>query len=465
VILFRSAGEAEYGVAQDLIVVVPGITGSALRRGERVLWDLSVAAVAHGLSRTAQVLQALRLPDGLGDAEPEGAYRLEPAGLIQGWHLWPGFWAGAGYGLLLHRLRRLHPDPARVVAFAFDWRLSNRVTAHFLKATVETELGRWRERTGQADAKVIYVCHSMGGLITRYYLEVLGGRDTAKQLITIGTPYSGSIKAVKALTGGLLPLLPRLNEQLVGVAATLPAVHQLLPTYHCVQTSGDPVTLTAAGLPGLPSTAAADAHGLQREIADAAHHNGPASYERYMFGGRRQPTDQSVSSTSTGLRYHRHQRGTNHAGDGTVPLFSSVAPEDDTTAAGVFYATRHSVLQRHGALLDQVIDKVSGVDLGEILAPPVELALDLPEFAVTGTDIPCSVTADVPDLLLHARVRHLNGTVLDEHIPLYPDGHGAYTTNLVLPSGTWQVDIETAATTPLVRVGDVLVVSNLTGDT
>jgi hypothetical protein len=447
-------------VAQDLIVVVPGITGSVLRRGERVLWDLSVAAVAHGLSRTAQVLQALRLPDGLGDAEPEGAHWLEPAGLIQGWHLWPGFWAGAGYGLLLHRLRRLHPNPARVVEFAFDWRLSNRVSARWLQATVETELGRWRERTGQPDAKVIYVCHSMGGLVARYCLEVLGGRETARRLITIGTPYSGSIKAVKALTDGLLPLLPWLNEQLVGVAATLPAVHQLLPTYHCVQTSGDPATLTAAGLPGLPSDAVADAHALQGEIADAARRNGAPPYERYVFGGHRQPTDQSVSSTPTGLRYYRHQRGTDHAGDGTVPLFSSVAPEDGTTAAGVFHATRHSGLQRHGALLDEVIDKVNGVDLGGILAPPAELALDLPEVAVAGTDIPLSVTADLPDLLLQAHVWHLNGTVLDEHIPLHPDGHGAYTTTLQLPYGTWQVEVETVAVTPPARVGDVIVVSD-----
>jgi Lecithin:cholesterol acyltransferase len=447
------------GLAQDLIVVVPGITGSALRRSEHMLWDLSAAAVANGLAHTAQVLQALRLPEGLGDAEPDPAYRLAPAGLIRGWHLWPGFWVGAGYGRLLDRLCRLDPDPERVVAFAYDWRLSNRLSAQRLQRTVETALGRWRMRTGQHDAKVIYVCHSMGGLVARYYLEVLGGRETARRLVTIGTPYSGSIKAVKALAGGLLPLLPRLDEQLVNVAATLPAVAQLLPTYHCVQTTGAPLALTVADLPGLPTAATADAEILQREIAEAAHRHQPPPYERYAFGGRRQPTDQSVSVTPTGLRYHRSQRGIDHAGDGTVPLFSAVAPEETTTAAGIFHAARHSGLQRLDALLDQVIDKVNGLDLGATLAPPAELALDLPELAVAGTDIAVRVTADLPDLLLHARVKDLNGTALEERIFVRPDGHGTYTTNLVLPPGTWHVEIETVAVTPPTRVGDVLVVS------
>jgi len=446
-------------VADDLIVVVPGITGSALRRDDRVIWDLSVAAVTHGLARTAQVLEVMRLPEGLADADPDSAHRLDPVGLIQGWHLWPGFWAGAGYGRLLHRLRGLHGDPGRVVAFAYDWRLSNRATARRLQQVVGAKLARWRERPGHADAKVIYVCHSMGGLITRYYLEVLGGRDTCQRLITIGTPYSGSIKAIRALTGGLVPLLPSLNDRLVDVARTMPAVHQLLPTYHCVLTDGDPATLVDAALPDLSGAAARDAHRLHSEITAALDRNGPPAYERYAFGGRRQPTDQSVSSTQAGLRYHRQQRGTDHTGDGTVPLFSSVAPEDGTTAAGVFHAARHSGLQRNDLLLDQVIDKVNGVDLGATLAPPYELALDLPDVTPAGFDVPLTVSADLRDLRLHASVKDPDGAPLDAHIPVRPDGRGSYSATLQLPPGTWDIEVETVAVAPPARVGDVLIVS------
>jgi Lecithin:cholesterol acyltransferase len=449
-------------MADDLLVVIPGITGSALRQGDRVLWDTSVAAILGGLAGTGRALEAMRLPEGLGDDEPHPEHRLEPAGLIKGWHVWPGFWAGAGYGRLLQRLRALHPDQGRLVPFAYDWRLSNRITARRLKDRVEAELARWRERPGHGDAKVVYVCHSMGGLVARYYLEVLGGRETARRLVTIGTPYSGSVKAIRALTGGLVRLLPGVDDRLVEVARTLPAVHQLLPTYRCVDTGADPVTLLDADLPDLPTPAARDAHRLQRDISEAIEANGPPPYERYAFGGRRQPTDQSVSSTPRGLRFLRQQRGVNHTGDGTVPLFSSVAVEDATTAAGVYHAARHSGLQRNELLLDQVVDKVNGVDLGATLAPPYELALDVPEVAPAGTAIPLRVEAEPVDLLLHARVEDTDGVAFDHHIPVRPDGHGAYTTTLELPPGTWHVEVGTVAPTPPARVGEVVVVTGPT---
>jgi hypothetical protein len=353
----------------------------------------------------------------------------------------------------------LYPEPGQVVEFPYDWRLSNRATARRLQRTVEDALGRWREQPGHVDAKVTYICHSMGGLVARWYLEVLGGRDTCRQLVTIGTPYSGSVKAIKALTGGLVPPLPRLNGRLVRVARTLPAVHQLLPTYHCVATGGNPVTLTEAKLPDLPTAAAGDARALQSEIADAVARNGPPPYPRYAFGGRKQPTDQSVSVTPQGLVYHRDQRGEDHAGDGTVPLFAAVAPEDNTTAAGVFHAARHASLQLSELLLDQVIDKVAGVDLGATLAPPVELALDLPEVAPAGTNIPIVVTADVPDLLVQAWVRNRDGVALHDPIPIGPDDRGAYNATVQLPPGAWHIEVETIAVTPPARVSDLLVVS------
>jgi hypothetical protein len=449
-----------YSLTPDLIVVIPGITGSALRRGERVVWDLSVAAVAHGLSHTTTVLAGMQLPDGLGDAEPDPVHRLDPVGLIEGWHVWPGFWSGVGYGRLLSRLHRLYPEPGRVVAFAYDWRLSNRVNARRLQTTVDTKLARWQQQSGHGEAKVIYICHSMGGLIARYYLEVLGGRETCRRLITIGTPYSGSVKAIKALTGGLVRLLPRLDERLVNLARTLPAVHQLLPTYHCIVAGSEPITLSDATVPNVPTAAICDAHSLHTQISEALSRNGRPPYERYAFGGRRQPTDQSVSITPSGLRYNRHQRDIDHTGDGTVPLFSSVAPEDQTTAAGIFYAARHSRLQRHDLLLEQIIDKVNGVDLGATLSPPYELALDLPDMAQAGIDLPLTVTADFPDLLLRANIQDRNGALLGNNLPLSPNGHGTYTTTVQLPPGAWQVEVETVAVIPPAQVSDLLVVSS-----
>jgi nitrogen fixation protein FixH len=67
------------------------------------------------------------------------------------------------------------------------------------------------------------------------------------------------------------------------------------------------------------------------------------------------------------------------------------------------------------------------------------------------------MTADLPDLLLHARVDDASGNLLDAHIPVRPDSHGAYRANLQLPPGTWHVRVETVTATPAAWVDDVLV--------
>jgi triacylglycerol esterase/lipase EstA (alpha/beta hydrolase family) len=68
--------------------------------------------------------------------------------------------------------------------FAYDRRLSNRHSAGLLASRVAGWLDEWRSRPGNATAKVTFVCHSMGGLVTRYYLEILGGRALARRVVT-----------------------------------------------------------------------------------------------------------------------------------------------------------------------------------------------------------------------------------------------------------------------------------------
>jgi pimeloyl-ACP methyl ester carboxylesterase len=433
-------------VNRDLIVVIPGITGSSLRTADHTIFGFTAGAILGGLTRTSAVLEKLRLPDGLGDAEPGGAAHLEPAAIIPGVHLLAGFWAGAGYGALIYRLRNVSAsEPERVIPFPYDWRLSNRLSAHRLKEVVEPRLANWRERPGRGEDKVIFVCHSMGGLIARYYLEVLGGREIARRLITIGTPYSGSVKAIRALSGDLLPRLPRLSEQLTVVARTMPAVGQLLPTYNCVQAGGEATTAMSVNLPDVPGAAVRDAFRLSDEIAGALARNGPPPYEHYAFGGRKQPTDQSVSTTGERITYHRDQRGVDHAGDGTVPLFSSVPPGERSTASGIFHAVKHSWLQRHHSIIDLISDKVGDVELGAVLFPGFELSLDLPEVVAAGGEIPIAVTAEVPDLLLHASFESISGGPTMDPVPLDPGEDCSYAGTARLPAGVWIVTVADVA--------------------
>ena len=43
----------------------------------------------------------------------------------------------------------------------------------------------------------------MGGLVARWFLEVLGGWEVTRRLITIGTPYQGAIGALDTLCNGV----------------------------------------------------------------------------------------------------------------------------------------------------------------------------------------------------------------------------------------------------------------------
>src|ERR1700730_9803146 len=122
----------------------------------------------------------------------------------------PTFWKTDGYGRLTDRLLSrftLTPatddQPGNFFEFPYDWRLSNQLNAQRLADAVIPQLEGWRRHTQESDAKLILICHSMGGLIARWFLEILGGREVTRMLITIGTPYQGSVNALDALANGL----------------------------------------------------------------------------------------------------------------------------------------------------------------------------------------------------------------------------------------------------------------------
>ena len=123
--------------------------------------------------------------------------------LIPDLHVIPGLWSPIkGYGALAEmfhsRFAMTVPErekPANFIEFPYDWRLSNAVSARRLAKAVVPALERWRKTS--PDAKLVLVCHSMGGLVARWFLEMLGGAELTRTLITIATPYQGALKAAK----------------------------------------------------------------------------------------------------------------------------------------------------------------------------------------------------------------------------------------------------------------------------
>ena len=441
---------------RDLVVFVPGITGSILYRADGTpIWRRSLWTVARGLASLPQTLAELTLPYGIGDEEPEPARRLAAQGLIHSWHAWPGVHTGAGYDGLEKLLRRM--DPAATRIFAYDWGLSNRFTARRLGRQVNEWLDGWRHESGDSTAKVTFICHSMGGLIVRYLLEVLGAREIARKVVTLGTPFSGSLKAVASLTGDAYSRVPRYGGAITETARSFPSLYQLLPTYRCIDGGAEPMSLADYPIAALNDAGRRDGAAFHAEISAAVTRNGPAPYQLNVLVGKRHDTLQSVQIVSSERRrYLRVQRGTDHSGDGTVATFAAVPPEWHDSAAATMVAVRHGQLTSDAWSLETLAEKLSPIELGAVLVPDVELGIGLPDIAFAAEGIPIEASASRDDLLLHAAVMAPNSAEIVSEAEVPPLGDGRYATTITAPVGVWRVEVKAVTEQPQISTSDIV---------
>ena len=125
-------------------------------------------------------------------------------------------------------------EPANFYEFPYDWRRDNRVATRKLKQLIDRQLPKWRQFSGEKDAKVILMAHSMGGIVSRHYLEVLEGWRKCKALVTFGTPYRGSLNALDFLANGY----KKLFLDLTTVMRSFTSLYQLLPIYPVIRAEG-----------------------------------------------------------------------------------------------------------------------------------------------------------------------------------------------------------------------------------
>ena len=84
------------------------------------------------------------------------------------------------------------------IEFAYDWRQDVRQSARELARFIEG----WK-----VDSPITIIAHSLGTLVSRYYVEKLGGKKKVGRLMLIGGPHQGVPKiAANLLTG--VDLLP-----------------------------------------------------------------------------------------------------------------------------------------------------------------------------------------------------------------------------------------------------------------
>lgn len=173
--------------------------------------------------------------------------RVQPAGILRSPAYAPGFLGLDKYSRLLQTAELLTRDPSAVLEFAYDWRLSIEHNAMKLFAAATAHLTSWRKHpSGSADAKLVLIAHSMGGLVARFYAQVLGGAQDVRTTITLGTPYYGSPKTAYMMGTGRGAPVPLPHIRMKRLVRTMPGMYDLLPHYRALRRGDKAEMLTPA---------------------------------------------------------------------------------------------------------------------------------------------------------------------------------------------------------------------------
>jgi hypothetical protein len=441
----------------DVVVLIPGIMGSTLARDGVELWGLGVRSIAANLLSLGRPVRGLELPGGIGDEAPGDG--VSAVALMPSAQIIPGFFnLVTGYDELTAFLEaRFELDrpsagaPGNLIHFPYDWRLSNRLNGRRLADKVVPALDRWRA-SGRPDARLIFICHSMGGLVARWFLESLGGKALTRTLITIGTPYRGSINSLVSLANGFALGIGPFQLRLDSVLRSFPSVYQLLPTYDCIEgPDGTLLSIDQTDVPNVSKAAIADSRAFHDDIAAAV--TGPLPYATHVIKGIVQPTFQSARVKAGAVEGLFAHKGHDKAGDGTVPRPSSHPPEWGDEGASTYMAKQHGALQAEPEVLRQIFGILTSDILGTLSGIP-RLGLYLPDLAAAGTPLPVrAVSEDGNDrLALVAVAENVESGWRSEPVAMRPSRDGGYQASLgELPPGGYRVTIGSAPFTPPVE--------------
>ncbi|MEQ9450089.1 MAG: FHA domain-containing protein [Pseudomonadales bacterium] len=195
------------------VVVLPGIMGSELYQGDQLFWP--------NLSR------ALRDPTVMSVGRRDS---LRLGGIARRIIVVKNFIKLDAYSELVGFLEEElgYVSGQDLLEFPYDWRQDNRDSAEKLKIAVDN----WRRDVIGMDTKFTILCHSMGALVSRYYLNCLGGNDHVEKFISLAGAHFGAPFVIQGLMYGpnLLPLgFGRKN--LHATLVTMPSAYQLVPPY------------------------------------------------------------------------------------------------------------------------------------------------------------------------------------------------------------------------------------------
>lgn len=265
--LIYNASASYHSPDRNPIIAMPGLMGSKLRdrESDKLVWG---AFDRTGISpETSDGFRLISLPVGDGElplarlvdaVEPDGVLdraRISLLGIPIELEVYAGILGTLGVGGYVDQSLGLGgdidygTDHYTCFQFPYDWRRdiveSARLLHRFLDEKRAYVRQQYLERFGvdRPELKFDIVTHSMGGLVTRYFLRygsqdlpadgslpelTWAGARYIERVIFVGTPNAGSVNALQNLVMGreIGPFVPLYPPALVG---TFPSAYQLLP--------------------------------------------------------------------------------------------------------------------------------------------------------------------------------------------------------------------------------------------
>ncbi len=430
----------------DVIVLLPGILGSVLSRDGKDVWAPSAGAVARGLWTLGRSVKSLELGDDPWDVDDLGD-GVEAPRIMSGVHMIPGFWSIDVYGGISRMITETFDvvPGETYIEFPYDWRRDNRVAARRLQRLAAEKLHAQRRRN--ADAKLILIGHSMGGLVARYFIECLDGRRDTRRLITFGTPHRGSLNAVDFLVNGFVKKLGPLRlADLTKLLRSLTSVYQLVPVYPCVDVGAGNQRVAEVELPGVDrARAAAALHDFHRAIQSAAADHPYGDYEIHSVVGITQGTKQSARLAGDRLVMVESYDGEDLGGDGTVPRVSATPIETDDLHPAyqpMYSSDKHGELQTAEAVQTQLRGILTARPLTQFRAVQ-GVRVEADELLAVGESLPVRALPDTAGLTLQVSVTDVaSGGVVERQI-LRRDADDVHTGELrPLPPGDYRLRVE-----------------------
>lgn len=200
------------------VIFVPGTMGSQLYLGNERVWPNLNFLLKH--------------PDVFRYTEDT---KLRPKGILNEMVIVPNLVSIDQYNLLGDYLVEElgYERGNNFMEFAYDWRQDVRRSARDLAMFIDG----WNVK-----GPITIIAHSLGTLVSRYYVEKLGGKNKVDRLMLMGGPHQGVPKiAANLLTG--VDLLPFgiMGKRLTEIIETFPTCYQILPLYPCgIDQNGNP---------------------------------------------------------------------------------------------------------------------------------------------------------------------------------------------------------------------------------